>query len=74
MKSEKNIPLKLALLPLIPYIREARHIAVVNTFGLGMGIHSFYLTSKYKFIDDLRKRQIGIIQNKLVFWLLLLVK
>ena len=57
----------LALLPLIPYIREARHIALVNTFGLGMGIHSFYLTSKYKLMDDLRKRQIGIIQNKLVF-------
>ena len=37
----------IALLPLMMYFREARHIAIVNSFGLGMGIHSFYFTSTY---------------------------
>lgn len=57
----------IALLPLMLYFREARHIAIVNSFGLGMGIHSFYFTSKYQFIDDCRKRQYGIIQNKIIY-------
>ena len=57
----------LALLPLIPYFREARHIAIINSFGLGMGIHSFYLTSNYAFMEDSRKRQMGILQYTPVF-------
>lgn len=57
----------LLLLPLMPYFRAARHIAIINSFGLAMGIQSFYIASKYEFINDARKNQISILQNPIIF-------
>ena len=40
-----------ALLCLVPFSAYARHLALINNLGLGLGIHVFYFLTSYQMLD-----------------------
>ena len=59
----------LLLLPVLPFSSAARKIAIVNSFGLGLGIHCFYAITNYRLLRFLGDRLVGLPQWS--FWSLL---
>ena len=58
----------LLLLPVLPFSSAARKIAVVNSLGLGLGIHCFYAVTNYRLLRFLGDRVLGLGWS---FWSLL---
>lgn len=65
----------LCLVPLIPYYPYAHIICYINTFGLGIGITSFYVMTKYKVLKEFGKgyaMQFNWKKEPSIFFLLLI--